>query len=319
MWRLANPWNLLFLLLPLLLLLLHYWSMRRGRASLLFSGGHYLSRLPSSWRSIISPHLHWLRYPGLALLAVALSRPQTGNNLQEIQTFGVDIMLVLDVSGTMAERDMVGQGRRIDRLSAAKSVMSGFVAGREADRIGLIAFGTQSLTRCPLTTDYDLVSQAIDDIQLNLFPENMRETAIGNALATGVARLYKSDARSKVVILLTDGANTAGNIAPKNAADIAASEKIRVYTIGFGSPNRGDVDENTLKDIAEKTGGRFFRSTSLQDLQKVYDLIDELEKSEVVVKNYEMWRELFQWFLWSGCGLLLLDVVMSQIICRRVP
>ena len=119
--------------------------------------------------------------------------------------------------------------------------------------------------------------------------------------------------------MLTDGANTAGNIAPLGAAEIAGSEDIRVYTIGFGSPERSDVDEETLKQIAEKTGGRFFRSSSLQDLQRVYDVIDELEKSEVVVKNYQLWKEWFQWFLWSGCFLLLLEVVFSQILCRRVP
>ncbi len=319
MWRLADPWYLLLLVLPAGLLIHHYWSRRRGRASLLFSGGAYLRGLPSSWRARISPRLHWLRYPGLALLVIALCRPQTGSSVREIRTFGVDIMLVLDVSGTMAEPDMVSANRPITRLDAAKTVMQGFIEGRQSDRIGLIAFGTQSLTRCPLTVDYDLVSLSLSQIDIDLFPEDMRRTAIGNALATAVDRLWKSDAKSKIMILLTDGANTAGNIAPLTAADIAKSENIRVYTIGFGSPGRTDVDEESLKRIAETTGGRFFRSSSLQDLQRVYDLIDKLEKSEVVVKNYQLWDEWFQWFLWPGCFLLLLEVALSQIICRKVP
>ncbi len=319
MWRLANPWYLLLLLLPLGLLIYHYWSHRRGRASVLFSGGHFLSNLPGSWRTVIAPHLHWLRYPGMVLLILALARPQSGNDMREIQTFGVDIMLVLDVSSTMSINDMQQGRRQVTRLDVAKDVMQQFIEGREADRIGLIAFGTQSLTRCPLTVDYSLVSLALSEVNMNLFPEDMRMTAIGNALATGVSRLWKSDAKSKVIILLTDGANTAGNIAPISAAEIAASEGIRVYTIGFGSPGRTDVDEASLKQIAEKTGGRFFRPRTSEDLSRVYDVIDELEKSEVVVKNYQLWKEWFQWFLWSGCCLLLIEVAFSQILCRKVP
>lgn len=319
MWRLADPLYLLFLLFPLALVVYHYWSHRRGRASLLFSGGHYLHALPRSWRAVVSPQLHWLRYVGLILLTIALARPQSGSVERDIKTFGLDIMLVLDVSGTMAEQDMSAGNRPISRLNAAKFVMAGFVEGRQSDRMGLIAFGSQSLTRCPLTVDYDLLSLALSEINIGLFPEDQRFTAIGNALATSVARLYKSDAHSKVVILLTDGANNAGNITPIAAAEIAKTEGIRVYTIGFGSPGRTDVDEKGLKEIAETTGGQFFRSKSLEQLQQVYDLIDELEKSEVVVKNYEVWREWFQWFLWSGCAMLLLEVVFNQIICRKVP
>jgi len=319
MWRLANPWYLLLLILPLGLLIYYFWSHKRGRNSVLFSGGHYFSNLPSSWRSVVAPHLHWLRYPGLILLVLAMARPQSGNDMREIQTFGVDIMLVLDVSSTMSIDDMRKDRRPATRLDTAKEVMQQFIDGREADRIGLIAFGTQSLTRCPLTVDYSLVSLALSEVNMNLFPEEMRMTAIGNALATGVSRLWKSDAKSKIIILLTDGANTAGNIAPISAAEIAASEGVRIYTIGFGSPERTDVDEASLKQIAEKTGGRFFRPRTSEDLQRVYEVIDELEKSEVVVKNYQLWKEWFQWFLWSGCCLLLIEVAFSQIFCRKVP
>lgn len=319
MWRLADPWYLLLLIVPLGLYLWYYLASKRGRASILFSGGHLLHDLPGSWRTAIAPHTHWLRYPGLALIVLALARPQTGNAVQKIETYGVDIMMVLDVSGTMGEQDMFADGRDVSRLSAAKQVMSRFVQNRSSDRIGLIAFATQSLTRCPLTVDYDLVQLALDEINLNLFPKEMRRTAIGNAIATGVSRLWKSDAKSKVVILLTDGANTAGNVAPLTAAEIAQSESIRVHTIGFGSPGRSDVDEELLKSIAEKTGGQFFRSTSVEDLQRVYELIDELEKSEVVVKNFQRWDEWFPWFLWPGCALILVEIMTRNLICRRVP
>ncbi|CAM2065591.1 VWA domain-containing protein [Sulfidibacter corallicola] len=319
MWRLADPWYLILLVLPAALLALRLWSNRRGRASVLFSGGSYLHGLPRSWRAAVSPHLHWLRYPGLVLLIFALTRPQSGQDVQEIQTFAVDIMLVMDVSGTMKTEDMVAGGRQVSRIEAAKTVMAGFIEKRQSDRLGLIAFGTYSLTRCPLTVDYTMVMSALREIDINLFPKDLRRTAIGNALATAVGRLHKSDAKSKVVILLTDGDNTAGNIAPISAAEIAESENVKVYTIGFGSPGRTDVNEQVLHQIATKTGGRFFRSESLADLERVYAEIDELEKSEVTVKNYQLWDEWFQWFLWSGCLLLMLEVMMNQIVCRKVP
>ncbi|CAM2009268.1 vWA domain-containing protein [Acanthopleuribacter pedis] len=319
MWQLANPWYLLLLVVPPILLGLRLWGNRRGRASLLFSGGPFLENLPKSWRARISPHIHWLRYPALVLLIIALARPQAGQELQEINTFAVDIALVLDVSGTMAQRDMSDGRRSISRLDAAKMVMSGFIERRQSDRMALIAFGTYSLTRCPLTVDYALMQTALEDITMELFPEELRRTAIGNALATAVGRLEKSDAKSKVVILLTDGDNTAGNIAPKTAADIAKSEGVKVYTIGFGTPNQTDVNEDLMRDIATSTGGRFFRSKSLADLERVYEEIDAMEKSEVQVRNYTLWDELFHWFLWSGAALLLLEVLLNQIFCRKVP
>lgn len=319
MFRLADPWYLALLLVPVLLLVWHYWSHRRGRSSLLFSSGSLLTPLPKTWRARLSPHLHWLRYPGLILLVIALARPQSGNTVREIETFGVDIMLITDVSGTMEMNDMVAQGRRVTRLDAARAVMDRFVDGRESDRIGLIAFATKSLTRCPLTIDYDMVKLALRETTIDLFPEDQRRTAIGNALATGVMRLRDSDAKSRIVILLTDGQNTAGNIEPEAAAQIAAESDIRVYTIGFGTPSRSDVDEEVLRNIAQETGGRFYRSTTLEQLVKVYDQIDQLEKSEVKVRSFELWNELFQWFLWAGCGLLLLEVLLNQILCRRVP
>lgn len=319
MWQLANPWYLLLLILPPLLLAWRLWGNRRGRASLLFSGGPYLKNIPPSFRARLSPHIHWLRYPALVLLIIALARPQAGQELQEINTYAVDIALVLDVSGTMAQRDMSDGRRAISRLDAAKMVMSGFIDRRQTDRMALIAFGTYSLTRCPLTVDYALMQSALEEITMELFPEELRRTAIGNALATAVGRLKKSDAKSKIVILLTDGDNTAGNVAPASAADIAKSEGVKVYTIGFGTPNQTDVNEELMRQIAESTGGRFFRSRSLADLERVYAEIDQMEKSEVKVRNYTMWDELFPWFLWSGAALLLLEVLLNQVLCRKVP
>jgi Ca-activated chloride channel family protein len=319
MWRLADPYYLLLLMIPVALLFWHFWSHRRGRSSLLFSSGSLLKPLPKTWRARLSPHLHWLRYPGLILLVIALARPQSGSTVREIETFGVDIMMVTDVSGTMEFDDMIANGRRVSRLDAAKAVMHRFVEGRDSDRIGLIAFATKSLTRCPLTIDYDMVKLALREVTIDMFPEDQRRTAIGNALATGVLRLRDSDAKSRVIILLTDGQNTAGNIEPEAAAQIAAESDIRVYTVGFGTPSRTDVDEEVLRNIAAETGGRFYRSTSLEQLAAVYDEIDELEKSEVKVRSFELWNELFQWFLWAGCGLLLLEVLLNQILCRRVP
>lgn len=319
MWRLADPAALFLWVIPILLCWWHLRARHRGRASILFSGGELLDGLPATWRSILAPRLHWLRYPGLFLLIFALARPQWGESIQEIQAYGVDLMMVLDVSATMAEQDMTQDGVPVSRLDAAKTVMAGFVKDRRNDRIGLIVFATESLTRCPLTLDDDLLTQTLDQVDLNYFPPEQRQTAIGNALASAVSRLWTSDARSQVVILLTDGANTAGNISPQLAADIAAEKGIRVHTIGFGSPGRSDVDEELLQQISKKTQGRFFRSTTLENLQQVYAEIDILEKSEVVVRHFHQWEERFHLFLWLGCGLILLETILRHWILRAVP
>ncbi|PIE02972.1 MAG: aerotolerance regulator BatA [Acidobacteria bacterium] len=319
MMRLADPWYLLLLVIPAFLFFLHLWQVKHGRASILFSSGSSLKGLPKTWRMMISPHLHWAVYPGFILMIIALARPQAGTSFQEIKTHGVDIMMILDTSGSMAEADMVSERRALTRLDAAKKVMARFIKGRRSDRIGLIAFASFSLTRCPLTLDYPLLLNLLDEVNIDLFPEEMRRTAIGNVIATGVTRLRESDAQSKIIIFLTDGTNTAGNVAPLTAADFAVQEDIKIYTIGFGSPDRTDVDEETLKEIASKTNGQYYRADSLEDLEQVYSEIDQLEKSEVRVKNYEKWRELFPWFLMAGCCFLIFEIVMSKIFCRRVP
>jgi Ca-activated chloride channel family protein len=260
-----------------------------------------------------------LVYPGLMLLVIALARPQMGNAYQEIRTFGVDMILILDTSGSMDERDMSLNFLPVTRLDAAKLVMEEFIEGRKNDRIGLIAFASFALTRCPLTLDYPLLLQTLKDIDLTLFPEEMRRTAIGNVIAAGVNRLRESDAKSKVLVLLTDGTNTAGNVTPLSAAALAEEEGIKIYTIGFGSRGAADVDRETLEGIAEKTGGAFFMAETLDGLKEVYDQINELEKSEVKVKNYEQWRDLFPWFLLLGGGLLILEMVIHHLLVPRVP
>ena len=319
MWRLANPWYLLLLIFPLLLLSLRLWQSKRGRSSVLFSATSSLHQLPRTWRMRISPYLHWAVYPGLVLIIVALTRPQSGTSYQEIKTHGVDIMMILDTSQSMSEEDMRAGNQAVSRLDAAKSVMAQFIKGRRSDRVGLIAFASFSLTRCPLTLDYPLLLNLLDEVNINLFPEEMRRTAIGNVLATGVTRLRDSKAHSRVMVFLTDGTNTAGNVEPLAAADLAKDEKIKVYAIGFGSPDRTDVDEDTLKEIAKRTDGRYYRAESLESLEKVYAEINQLEKSEIRVKNYEKWHELFPWFLLSGCFFLLFEIMMSQLFCRRLP
>jgi len=319
MWRLADPYYLILLLVPLGLFAIHYWQTRHGRSSVLYSSTQPLHQLPRTWRMWLSPRLHWAVYPGFILIILALARPQAGTIFQEIKTHGVDIMMVLDTSQSMSESDMFAGNQPVSRLDAAKRVMAQFINGRRSDRIGLIAFASFSLTRCPLTLDYPLLLNLLDEVNLDLFPEDMRRTAIGNVLASGVSRLRDSEAHSKIIVFLTDGTNTAGNVEPLMAADFAKDEEIKVYAIGFGSPQSSDVDEDTLQEIAEKTGGRYYRAESLESLEKVYAQIDQLEKSEVRVKNYEKWRELFPWFLLTGCLFLLFEIMMSQVLCRRVP
>jgi len=319
MWRIADPWFLLLLILPLGLFFLRLWQKQNGRSSVLFSNTSDLNQLPGTWRMKISPYLHWAWYPGLTLIVIALARPQAGTSFQEIKTHGVDIMMILDTSQSMSEDDMIVDGRETSRLEAAKLVMGKFIQGRRSDRVGLIAFASFSLTRCPLTLDYPLLLNLLKDVNINLFPQDMRRTAIGNVLATGVTRLRDSKAHSRIMVFLTDGTNTAGNVAPLKAADFAAEEGIKVYSIGFGSGAKEDLDENMLQEISKRTGGRYYRAEDLESLEKVYSEIDQLEKSEVKVNNYQKWRELFPWFLLTGSIFLLFEILMSQVFCRRVP
>lgn len=266
------------------------------------------------------------RLTGLAFLILAFARPQLVNNERIINSEGVDIILTLDISASMKAMDLSP-----NRLAAAKEVARDFVAGREADRIGLVVFAGQAFTQAPLTLDYDMIKNLL---LTTTWDEANPGTAIGMALATSINRLRDSDAKSKVIILLTDGRNNQGEIDPVTAADLALSLGIKVYTIGVGRLGEAqipvkdqfgrtvlvnqavDVDDETLTKVAETTGGKYYRATDNQSLRKIYAEIGALEKTKIEVKNYYQYDEIYHWFLLPGLLLLILEFSLAKTRCR---
>lgn len=325
---LADPvWLALLVAVPLLA-----WHHHR-RARL---GSLVYSRLPvgagGAWRL----HLpFYLRLAAFALLVVALARPRLGYAWEESLTEGIDVEIVLDVSGSMGAEDF--QPR--NRLQVAKEVVKDFIAGRTGDRIGLIVFSGAALTRAPLTTDRQMLRFLVDGVEMGNLPNG---TAIGVALATAAARLRHSEAESRVAVLVTDGVSNAGEIDPRSAAALCEGLGIRVYTIGVGTgarvpitvgmrdPETGQpsvrrvirsipVDRELLAEIADRTGGRSFLATDPEALAEVFDEIDRLEKSEIRVKRFVRYREAFEPLAWSALTLLLLPLLPSALAVTAEP
>jgi Ca-activated chloride channel family protein len=317
--RFQEPAFLWLAVLAPLVVALALLRERRGRA-VAFPGVARLARFAPGWRARARHLPVALAALGLAVAAVALARPQQGSVRENVTTQGVDIVVALDVSGSMAAEDF--QPR--NRLEVAKQVVADFVTRRVNDRIGLVVFAGRSLTKSPPTTDKALVLRQLDDVKLDMLPDG---TAIGLGLATSLQRLRHSQAKSKVIVLVTDGANNAGEIDPATAADLAKAMQVRVYTIGVGRggrvpvpvtvrdpftgqlsrrtvPMEVDIDENLLKNIAERTNGEFFRATDSSSLRQIFDRIDKLEKSEIKMSEFKRYRELFPPYLLAAALLL---------------
>lgn len=279
---------------------------------------YYLRHLPIVLRSL-----------AVVLIAVALARPQSAQHNSNSTTEGIDIVMSLDVSGSMLARDFTP-----DRLGAAKEVASNFIMDRPNDRIGLVVFAGESFTQCPLTTDKRSLLNLLGSVKSGMIDDG---TAIGNGLATAVNRLRESKAKSKVVILLTDGINNSGQIAPLTAAEIAQSYGIRVYTVGVGTmgmapypvidmwghlsfqPMKVEIDEKMLSQIAQMTGGKYFRATDNRRLKDVYDEINQLERSKVEVENFTRYQERFTLFVVLALILLVGEFALRQTWLRRLP
>jgi Ca-activated chloride channel family protein len=271
-----------------------------------------------------------LRALVLILFVLALARPQRATAEREYQTAGVDIVIALDLSGSMLAEDFKPE----NRLGVAKNEAIHFIQGRENDRIGLVVFARQAFTQCPLTLDYDVLIKLIEDVRIGMIADG---TAIGMGIATSINRLRDSSAESKVIILITDGSNNAGNIDPITAAELAKNFGIRVHTISVGrgglvpfpvnDPLFGkryvqaevEIDDETLKRIADITGGRFFRARDPKALAEIYEKINELEKTEVTVTEYRSYEELFRYFLFPAILLLLFEVSARQVMVPRIP
>ena len=321
-----HPLLLLLLLLVPLLVWLRY--ARRRQAPLTFSDGAALLGLPRS------PWLALRRLPpalfaaGLICLAVAAARPQTGMSESRVDTEGVDIVLVVDTSTSMRSEDFSTAVKRMDRLDAAKSVLAQFIQARPDDRMGIVAFAAMPYTIAPLTTDHAWLMLQMDRLQTGMLED---ATAIGDALASGVNRLRDSQAKSKIVILLTDGINNAGRMTPPDAAQAAAALGIKVYTVGAGSNQPraagifgfmqagGEIDEAALKKIAEITKAQYFRATDLKSLEETYRAIDQMEKTKIKLDQYTRYEEKFAPFLVLGLLCLGLETLLGFTRLGRLP
>ena len=320
-----------YLFLLLLLLPIIYWyikEMHKSDASLQISSLQDLTKFPKSKR-IKMRHLPFiLRLFTLIFLIIAIARPQSSNSLRNETTEGIDIMIALDISGTMLAEDL-----KPNRLEASKAVATEFILSRPNDNIGLVIFAAESFTQCPLTTDHDVLINLFKGVQYGMIEDG---TAIGLGLANAVNRIKDGKAKSKVIILLTDGSNNRGDIAPVSAAEIAKTFGIRVYAIGVGSHGmvrvpvptplgmqyqlmESEFDEQTLKDIANITGGKYFRATDNLKLRSIYQEIDQLEKTKISVREYSKKNEIFYIFALAAFVCLISEILLRNTVLRKIP
>ncbi len=277
------------------------------------------------------PFAFYIKIFAIIFLIIALMRPQKVNEFVDVITEGVDIILTIDTSGSMQAMDFKPK----NRLEVAKDVIENFINGRKGDRIGLVVFAARAVTLCPLTIDYQILTRFLGEIHTGILPDG---TAIGDALGVSINRIKEGKAKSKVVILITDGVNNTGEVSPLTAAEIAKENRIKVYTIGVGTngvapiyvrdPYTGhkkiaymkvEIDEKLLKKIAKITGGKYFRATDSEALKKIFKTIDSLEKTKMKAKYYYNYKELFYIPLLISIFLILLGVVIEEIISRRLP
>lgn len=328
--RFQDPW--LFLALGLIPLIV--WMSRSKRlATFHFSGLEQLKSLRTRRGKLLALLPVLLRCLVIGLLVMALARPQEGRKSTEILSAGVDIILAIDTSASMRAMDFEREEQPIDRLTAVKHVVRDFIESREFDRMGMVVFGGEAFTQCPLTLDHDILNTFLDKLTIGIAGDN---TAIGSAIGIAVKRMKDLESRSKVIILLTDGRNNAGSITPNQAARVAATYGIKIYTVGMGQQGQApfvmdtpfgpqtfmqnvELDEASLKQIAETTGGKFFRATDADTLKNIYETIDQLEKSEVRWVDHSEYREMFPNFLIPAMLLLFMEMVLSQTRFMRVP
>lgn len=324
----AYPY-VLYLLLLLPLLAVWYWKRhKKSTPDFTYSNLRFFSNVKPTLRESLKHLPAVLRILALGLLIVALARPQSFSTGENVNTEGIDISMVLDISGSMLAEDF-----EPNRLEAAKNVMNEFIEGRTSDKIGLVVFAREAFTQCPLTIDYSVLRNLLRKIESGMIEDG---TAIGNAIANGVNRLKESDAESKVMILATDGVNNAGEVDPRTAAEIARKFDIRIYTIGIGSKGKApypfktpfgtryqnvpvEIDEELLTEIANETGGNYYRATDNKKLNDIYTEIDKLEKTEVEVTSYKRANEKF--YGWLGLGLLLvvMEVSLTRTYLKNLP
>ena len=331
MFEFANPWALALLVIPLLIAWWRYGWVRGRERTFRFSDLGTLSRVNSSYAGALSRIPFYLRLVVLALVIVALARPRSGSSVEETSSEGVDIILTVDLSTSMLAQDLK---RGSSRLEVVKQVVDEFISRRRHDRIGLVAFAANAVTRCPPTLDYRILRSQLENLDTGQIEDG---TAIGVALASSVNRLRDSEAKSRIIVLLTDGMNNRGAVDPLTAARVAAAEGVKVYTIGAGSmgtapmpvrdafgrvrmvDQKVEIDENVLKQIAETTGGNYYRATRAAELEQIYEKIDSLEKTRVEVREYRRYKELYAWFLLPALVLFMLELGLAATRLRTIP
>lgn len=327
-----DPW--IIILIPFILGFIIFFKKGRQTASFQFSSTEIASSLKSTWKVKFQNTPYILRLFILILFFIALAGPRSVLEETIHKTEGIDIVLAIDSSGSMAAEDFVMKGKRYNRLAIVKKVVQEFIEERKNDRIGLVTFARLAYTVSPLTTDHSWLLVNLDRVQLGLIQDG---TAVGSAIASSVARLKDSDAKSKVIILLTDGVNNAGKMSPVDAARVAEAFSIKIYTIGAGTKGRVPfpardllgrkvyqnviikLDEDMLKEIADITGGRYFRATDTESLRSIYKEIDVLEKINIEEHGYRKYKELFSYYLMAALMFIFLEAVLSNTVFLRAP
>ena len=326
-----------FVLWVVLWFLLPRWRRRRGLTTAIrFSTLAQAGRVKTPWTVGLRRAVRVLRLVAVALLVTAMARPQTGRQLTQVSSEGIDIVLVMDTSGSMQALDLDTERpiqRRRNRLEVVKDVVREFVEGRPSDMIGLVVFGEEAFTQCPLTLDHPVLVDLLGSIEVGIAGDR---TAIGSGLGTAVKRLQKSKAKSKVVVLLTDGRNNAGTLAPTTAAELAKSTGVKVYTIGAGTRGRApflvdsmfgsrvvyqdvEIDDDGLRAIAESTGGVYYRAEDREALRGIYAEIDRLERTEITTKSYVEYKDRYPWLVIAALSLLVVEVALLGTRLRALP
>lgn len=330
--RFASPY--FFITAAAIPVILFYQRRRQLSPCLRVSGMSSVAGISTSFYVRIGRFVPFLKYAALCLMILALARPQWGNRQISLRTQGINIILAVDLSESMAALDFKEKGKIVNRLQAVKGVIRNFISKRNGDRIGMVVFGSNAYTQIPLTRDYNTISSILERLKIG---SAGKSTAIGDAIGISLKRLKDIKSKSNVIILLTDGRSNSGEFSPDAASEIAVQNNVKIYTIGVGSKGRApflihdpvfgdryiyqhvDIDEDTLKDIANKTGGLYFRAEDTKALNQIYATIDRLEKTEIKIKTYDNYKELYLYFLIPALVLLGVWILLSNTRFLRVP
>ena len=332
MFRFANPYY--FILLMGIPLAVYSRTQKRFDPVMGISSLSQLNAMKPSWRAKIHNLLPGLKYAALALMIVAMARPQWGTQQVNVTTEGINIILTIDISESMAALDFKKEGNVVNRLEAVKGVVNEFISKRNGDRIGMVVFGSEAYTQIPLTRDYSTITTVLNRLEIGAAGKS---TAIGDAIGISIKRISDVQSKSNIIILLTDGRSNSGELSPETAAEIASKKNIKIYTIGVGSKGkvpflvkdpfwgdryvyqRVDIDEDALKDIAQKTNGQYFRAQDTEGLNTIYSTIDKLEKTEVKVKIYSQYNELYIYLLLGSLVLMSTWIILVNTLFLRIP